>query len=193
MLVYIIRHGQSEGNRQQRNCGWSATPLSELGHRQAVERAGRIMKDVPLDRVYCSDLQRTRETAADALPGRELVLSPKIREISVGNLADYLFTENAERYGDAYWEACKAQDFSAYGGESQAEMKERVVSFIHDLEALEGLEHVAVVGHEGTVHQMMNYIVGNDILLEHLQVDNASVSVFAYENGTWRLVKFNLT
>ena len=40
MKVYFIRHGQSEGNRQRRHCGWSDTPLSELGHAQA-NAAGR--------------------------------------------------------------------------------------------------------------------------------------------------------
>ena len=35
MKVYFVRHGQSEGNRLNLHCGWSQTPLSQLGHQQA--------------------------------------------------------------------------------------------------------------------------------------------------------------
>ena len=66
MKVYFIRHGQSEGNRLHLHCGWSDTPLSELGHQQA-RAANAYLKDIPFDRIYCSDVPRARQTAADAL------------------------------------------------------------------------------------------------------------------------------
>ena len=193
MKVYFIRHGQSEGNRLSLHCGWSDTPLSELGHAQA-KAAGACLKDIPFDRVYCSDLPRARQTAADALPGCAPIYSEKLREISVGTLADRLIADVAAQYGDPYWEHVRQQDFSAYGGETQQQMRARLKSFFTDeLEKLEGLSHVAVFGHEGTVHQILNHAVGYDVLLEHLQVDNASVTVFSFEDGCWKLLKWNHT
>ena len=193
MKVYFIRHGQSEGNRLSLHCGWSDTPLSELGHAQA-KAAGACLKDIPFDRVYCSDLPRARQTAADALPGCAPIYSEKLREISVGTLADRLIADVAAQYGDPYWEHVRQQDFSAYGGETQQQMRARLKSFFTDeLEKLEGLSHVAVFGHEGTVHQILNHAVGYDVLLEHLQVDNASVTVFSFEDGCWKLLKWNYT
>ena len=193
MKVYFIRHGQSEGNRQSRHCGWSDTPLSELGHAQA-RAANAYLKDIPFDRIYCSDLPRARQTAADALPGCRPIYSAKLREIGVGTLAGRLIVDVAAQYGAPYWEAVRQQDFSAYGGETQQQMGERLKSFFtEELETLTGCENVAVFGHEGTVHQMMNHALGHDILLEHLQVDNASVTVFSCENGVWKLEKWNHT
>jgi broad specificity phosphatase PhoE len=193
MKVYFIRHGQSEGNRQNRHCGWSDTPLSPLGHEQA-RAAGTHLRDIPFDRIYCSDLPRARQTAADALPGCEPVYSPKLREISVGTLAGRRIVDVAAQYGAPYWEHVRQQDFSAYGGETQPEMCRRLKSFFtEELERLTDCAHVAVFGHEGTVHQMMSHAVGHDVLLEHLQVDNASVTVFSYENGCWKLLKWNYT
>ena len=193
MKVYFIRHGQSEGNRLSLHCGWSDTPLSELGHAQA-KAASACLKDIPFDRVYCSDLPRARQTAADALPGCAPIYSEKLREISVGTLADRLIADVAAQYGDPYWEHVRQQDFSAYGGETQAQMRARLKSFFTDeLEKLEGLSHVAVFGHEGTVHQILNHAVGYDVLLEHLHVDNASVTVFSFEDGCWKLLKWNYT
>ena len=193
MKVYFIRHGQSEGNRLNLHCGWSDTPLSELGHQQA-KAANAYLKDIPFDRIYCSDLPRARQTAEDALPGCEPIYSDKLREIGVGHLANNRIVDVAAKYGAPYWEHVKQQDFSAYGGETQAQMRERLKSFFTDeLEQLTDCEHVAIFGHEGTVHQIFNHAVGYDVLLEHLQVDNASVTVFSYENGCWKLLKWNYT
>ncbi len=190
--VYVIRHGQSEGNRLQLHCGWSETPLSELGHRQA-KGANDYLKVVPFDRIYCSDLPRAMQTAQDALPGCQPVYSDKIREIGVGSLAGRPIADCAAEYGAAYEQSVREQDFSAYGGETQQQMRQRVRSFIRELEQLQGLDCVAVFGHEGTVHQMLSYTLGYDVLLENLQIDNASVSVFSYENGVWKLLKWNHT
>ena len=189
MKVYVIRHGQSEGNRLEKNCGWSKTPLSELGRRQAA-RLGEALAGLRFDRVYCSDLVRAQETCALALPGYEPQYSPLLREIGVGELADVPIKENEERFGAMYAEAVQAQDFRPFGGESQEEMRERVQSFFRELEKTDA-EKVAVVGHEGTVHQLFNLTVGYPVLLEHLQIENASVSVFSFEKGVWKLVKFS--
>ena len=58
-------------------------------------------------------------------------------------------------------------------------------------------------GHGDVVHQTIliggqdgaldGHAIGHDVLLEHLQVDNASVTVFSYEDGCWKLLKWNYT
>lgn len=190
MNVYIIRHGQSEGNLQRRHCGWSQTPLSDLGHQQA-RQAGLLLKGISFDRVYSSDLLRARQTAEDALPGCRPILSDKLREVGVGSLAGRLISECASEYGAAYQEDIRRQDFSAYGGESQAEIAERMRLFAQELEQLRGVDTVAVFGHEGTVHQMLCYTLQADVLLEHLKISNSSISIFSYEHGIWRLIQWN--
>ena len=193
MKVYLIRHGQSEGNRLSLHCGWSDTPLSQLGHQQA-KAAGAYLRDIPFDRIYCSDLPRAMETAADALPGCQPIYSPLLREVSVGTLAGRLMADCAAEYGEVYDDANRRQDFSPFGGETQQQMCHRLHRFFTEvLEGLEGCDHVAVFGHEGTVHQMLCHALGYEVLLEHLQVDNASVTVFSYENGVWKLEKWNHT
>jgi len=191
MKVYIVRHGQSEGNRLEKNCGWSSTPLSELGHAQA-KAANAYLKDEKFDKIFCSSLPRAMQTCEDALPGSQPIYTDKIREISVGTLADKYIADNAAEYGDEYWESVKQQDFRQYGGESKQQMQARVIDFIHEIEALDGqCDKVAVFGHEGTVHQWFNYTVGYEVLLEHMQIQNASVSVFEYKDGNWSLVRFS--
>lgn len=192
MKVYVIRHGESEANRSKTYAGWAAVSLSRKGHAQA-KKLGEIWGDVSFDRVYSSDLLRARQTAHDVLPNCEPILSDKLRELNVGVLQGTSIRENELKYGETNDKAVKYQDFSAFGGESSADIRRRVFSFMQELEKLEGVERVAVFGHEGTVHQMIRYVLGCDMLLEHLQIDNTSCTVLAYENGVWRLVKFNST
>lgn len=189
MKVYFIRHGQSECNRLDLRCGWSQTPLSELGRKQA-KKANTYLQKIPFDKLYCSDLTRVRQTAQEALPGCKLVYSDRIREINVGSLSECSAQECQKKYGKIYDDAMRLQDFTAFGGESQQQMKERVGSFIRELEKEEA-QYVAVFGHEGTVHQMLEITLGQEILLEKLQIDNASVSVFEYLDGKWKLLQYN--
>ena len=157
MKVYLIRHGQSEGNRLHLHCGWSDTPLSELGHKQA-KAANAYLKDMPFDRIYCSDLPRARQTAADALPGCTPIYTAAIREVSVGTLAGRPEADCAAEYGAVYHESIRLQDFSAFGGETQQQMRERVRAFFREeLEPLaERADRKALCGMERTLYHCKN-------------------------------------
>jgi 2,3-bisphosphoglycerate-dependent phosphoglycerate mutase/probable phosphoglycerate mutase len=62
--VLIIRHGESEWNRERRWQGWLDAPLTERGVRQAHERARLLARSGFEPRlVHCSDLVRAHRTA----------------------------------------------------------------------------------------------------------------------------------
>jgi glucosyl-3-phosphoglycerate phosphatase len=62
--LLIIRHGESEWNREHRWQGWLDAPLTELGVRQAEERAATLAGSGFAPRiVHCSDLGRAHRTA----------------------------------------------------------------------------------------------------------------------------------
>ena len=81
MKLYLIRHGQSEGNVLQVFHGQFDYPLTAQGRREAL-LCGEKLRDVPLTRCYASDLRRARDTAALALRGRDVpvTLLPALRE-----------------------------------------------------------------------------------------------------------------
>ena len=47
MKLYLIRHGQSEGNVKDLWYGRSDLPLTELGRQQAAQ-VGQKLRDIPL-------------------------------------------------------------------------------------------------------------------------------------------------
>ena len=61
MKLYLVRHGQSNGNLSKRH-QHSDTPLSDLGKQQAKELAKRFAT-IPIDIILTSHYDRARETA----------------------------------------------------------------------------------------------------------------------------------
>ena len=60
--IFIVRHGQDEDNAKGILNGRRDMPLTELGREQAKIAGGKL-KDNQIDVIYCSPLQRTRQTA----------------------------------------------------------------------------------------------------------------------------------
>lgn len=63
MFIYLIRHGETDWNREDRLQGHSDIPLNNTGKAQARQIAERL-KEVGVCQIYSSDLSRARETAA---------------------------------------------------------------------------------------------------------------------------------
>lgn len=85
MIVYLVRHGQTEYNRQGKLQGNTDVPLNEYGREVAYATAERI-KDIPFDLVITSPLSRARETARILMGNRkvDILTDDRIREISFG-------------------------------------------------------------------------------------------------------------
>ncbi|NDJ19632.1 histidine phosphatase family protein [Myxacorys almedinensis] len=84
--LLLVRHGETEWNRQGRFQGQIDVPLNDNGRHQA-EQAGEFLKSVPIDYAVTSSMSRPRETAEIILkhhPGVPLALREDLREISHG-------------------------------------------------------------------------------------------------------------
>lgn len=88
MKLYLVRHGQSEGNVRQLWYGSSDLPLTPMGREQA-RQAGEKLRHIPLPVCYVSPLIRARDTAELVLAGRDgvpTVVEPDLREQHMGLL-----------------------------------------------------------------------------------------------------------
>lgn len=86
MRLYVIRHGETDWNRQGRMQGQTDIALNENGVRLARETA-EGMKEIPFDLCITSPLKRARQTAEIILQGREVpvLVEKRIQEISFGD------------------------------------------------------------------------------------------------------------
>jgi phosphoserine phosphatase len=82
----LVRHGETDWNRQQRFQGQIDVPLNAQGRIQA-QQAADFLATVPIDRAISSPMLRPKETAElilQAHPALSLELDDNLREISHG-------------------------------------------------------------------------------------------------------------
>ena len=79
MKVFMIRHGESETNRNGLWTGWLDVSLTEKGREEAVQ-VGKMLSKINFDKIYVSDPEI-------ALPTCEYETVSALREVNVGNIA----------------------------------------------------------------------------------------------------------
>ncbi len=105
--LVLIRHGESEWNKENRFTGWTDVDLSERGIKEAKE-AGKVLKENGFDfrLAYTSYLKRAIKTLNLVLEEMDLLWiqvekSWRLNEKHYGNLQGLNKAETAEKYGDA--------------------------------------------------------------------------------------------
>ena len=150
MYLYLVRHGQSEGNVVRTFHGQTDYPLTEKGREQARQAADKL-RDIPFSRCLSSDLSRARDTAAVCVAGRavEVELCPALREQDVGEMEGLSWDEMGERF-PGLREQYLSDWYSTLppGGEHPQAMMDRVSALVDGL-LLRG-EDVLLVGHFGS-------------------------------------------
>jgi broad specificity phosphatase PhoE len=152
--LVLIRHAQSTWNADGLLQGQADPPLSEEGRREAAALAplaGRF----PAERVVCSDMLRTRETAA-LLGHPSPRLDPRWREIGVGEWAGRPLAELPPGSQPAW----RGGPIAAPGGESWESLSARVVDALGDLRAAGG--SWLVVCHGGAIRATVAALTGVD-------------------------------
>jgi len=104
--IVLLRHGESQWNKENRFTGWTDVDLSEKGMVEA-KSAGKLMKEAgyEFDLVYTSVLKRAIRTMNLALDEMDLLWIPVIKtwrlnERHYGALQGLNKAETAQKYGD---------------------------------------------------------------------------------------------
>lgn len=152
MILYCVRHGESEFNAEKRIQGQTDVHLSALGQRQA-EAIAVALADVPLEAVFSSPLSRGYETARPIahIHGLEVRTDDRLKEIHAGIFQGLLWGE-IERTHPAEAKRWIAQepDFVIPGGESRRALMVRGRAALEAIRET-GLGQVAVVAHGGVL------------------------------------------
>lgn len=97
MKLYVIRHGQTNWNKEKRLQGKADVPLNENG-RTLAKIVGEKIKDIPFEFAVSSPLSRAMETARLALGGRDIPVYPdeRIGEMSFGDWEGLHYSDHTE-------------------------------------------------------------------------------------------------
>jgi probable phosphoglycerate mutase len=149
----LIRHGETDYNRQWRFQGHVDVPLNATGMAQA-ERLALRLRDEPIDLVVSSDLQRARATAAPLLAARPLPAQDDRgwREQAFGVLEGLVVPEVQHSHPElwALWTRHDA-DLAPPGGESNRVFHARVMHALRALAEAHAGARIAVFTHGGVL------------------------------------------
>lgn len=194
MILYLVRHGQSQGNVANTFHGQTDYPLTDLGRQQARQVAEKL-RPVAFSRCCASDLQRAWNTALACLEGREVVpeVCPGLREQFVGQLEDISLEEAERRFPGL--PAAYVNDWShtvPVGGESPAEMAQRVGDCVDEI--IRGGVDTLIAAHNGSLSLILIHLGlarEEQLLKPELIFQQGCYSAVEIENGKARLLCFN--
>lgn len=195
MFIYLVRHGETSWNAEQRILGATDVDLSESGARQA-ETLAEFLRDRPLRAVYSSDLRRAVRTAeALARPhGLGVRIHPGLREMNQGILEGLTFEELRERHPD-FLETWKKDPSSARipAGETLVQLQERAWATLRDLADAHAQETIAVVSHNLTIVAFLCRLLGLPLSrFRQLRQGYTGVNLIEYGRLGWAVHSLNV-
>jgi broad specificity phosphatase PhoE len=183
--IVMVRHGETDWNRERRFQGRADQPLNEAGRAQARELA-ELLRGEPVSAVYTSPLRRAGETA-EILAGN-FGLQPQpldaLLEIDVGAWEGLTIDEVRATYpgrADGDWRSGWDE------GETYDELSRRVLPALVELGTKHEGGHVLAVTHAGPLRAAIAASMGlsyDDARPLIAPLENCAVFRFAVQDGT---------
>lgn len=195
---YIVRHGETEWNLEQRLQGWLDSPLTQRGKEQASSLSAAL-RDIHFDACIVSSSGRALETARLLLVGRavELMIEDSLREIYLGNwqgkrVRDILMSEERTNYL-TYSE--RPELYIPSHTESFEAVTARAIHTLSSIAERFPTGKILVVSHGVTVKCIVNYVQQLDVadFWAGTWIEGTSVTELFIDKDEWRLGKIGCT
>ncbi|MEK9178223.1 MAG: histidine phosphatase family protein [Patescibacteria group bacterium] len=187
MRIYIIRHGQTTSDVENRYGGAYDDHLSEEGVRQAKELAEKI-SSFGIQKLFSSSLTRAKESAKilNEKLNVEVEATPNIRERNLyGKLSGMVRSEAKEKFPELV-EQLRDYRNTIEGAESYEDSKKRMIDAFEKI-AASNQEAVAVVTHGGPIKTIFREFLCKEIEnvsdcgFAELEVSNGNVELIRTE------------
>lgn len=196
--VLLVRHGETHWNRERRLQGWAPVTLSETGEQQADTLGVTIDQEYDIDKVYASDLPRTKQTAeiiTRHIP-LEITYAPGWRERDFGIAQGLTYSEFSRKLPELSLQTAgeDAIPCSPESGESLLDTKQRVLAAWRSLvDETDSSTTVLVVTHSGPLNLLLGELDNRSIVssfLDHSQ-DNCTINEVSVSDTDETIVKEN--
>ncbi len=194
--VLLVRHGQSapftEASPFPLVDGQGDPPLSSLGEWQA-ERVGARLAAEPINAIYATSLQRTRQTAAPLAGHLDLPITVEadLREVHLGVGEGGLFRKmSADGHPSTVAMRANREWGEVEGAESNAEFAGRTVPALQRLAAAHADELIAVFVHGGTIASLLGHALGIN-MFNLMGSRNSAISHIVVSGDQWIVRSFN--
>ncbi|MEO1068149.1 MAG: histidine phosphatase family protein [Cyanobacteria bacterium J06638_6] len=189
--LLLVRHGETEWNRQGRFQGQIDIPLNDNGRAQGA-KAGTFLKPVTLDAAYTSFMARPKETAEIILqhhPDLPLHSVEELQEISHGEWEGLYESEIESNYSGMLEQWQQAPEtVQMPGGENLEQVWQRSIAawkqIVADHSGGDTVQTVLVVAHDAVNKALLCHVLGlGPASFWRFKQGNGAVSVIDYPNG----------
>lgn len=192
--IVLVRHGETDWNREGRYQGSRDIPLNARGSRQAV-LLGQGLSAFRFTAAVASPLARAAQTAGHALAGRNVALrtDPRLQEIGHGEWEGLLKTEVEQRWPELWQHWRRApHEVTMPGGESLAQVQQRACAVLAEIAAAQPAGVVLMAAHDATNRTLLLHALGAPLSrFWCLKQDPTCVNVLQHAVGAWRVVALN--
>jgi probable phosphoglycerate mutase len=178
--LVLIRHGESEGNRERRFTRTPEVPLTPEGLEQARAAARWIASRFAPVRIVSSPFRRALQTSAALAEtlGLPIDVEPELREMSYGDLAGQPYEVGRGIRGvSPYW------DWRPPNGETLVEVLARAGAALDRLAAATPDDDIVVVSHGGVMRALWRHVTGD--WQSGSVVRNAGIVLVEHSRGTY--------
>jgi uncharacterized phosphatase len=181
VFIYLVRHGETDWNRERRIQGSSDIPLNSTGRAQA-KATGELLSRRQWDGIFASPLSRAMDTAQ--IIADEIGLAAPVAVAAVVE----------RRYGDAEGRTGSEVDelypgtSEVPGRESREAVIERALPALVELAERNHGKSIIVVAHGGVIAAILAAVAPER---PRTPIVNGSVHSFRHDDGALYLVNFD--
>lgn len=196
--IILVRHGETELNREKKFFGWQDPELNSKGINQA-ENAGKNLKEI-LKKIsdeeiefFSSPLKRAVQTA-EAINSRswDINFDESLKELNFGIFEGLSYEEIIEKYpkqSEIAFE--KWQEYNFETGESPQDLQRRTVTFLEEKINLE--KTTIIVAHWGVINCILSHLFSRELdSYWKFSLKNGGIAVIGFDNSFPVLEGFNI-
>ncbi|MGJ8690687.1 MAG: histidine phosphatase family protein [Gammaproteobacteria bacterium] len=185
MRVHLIRHGETNWNKEKRVQGHSESTLTPQGQQQARDLAPTLRQH-PITKVYCSSSIRTRQTCELLFSNNpiETLYNDELREIYLGPWEGKLQSEIRSLYPEQFENFFHApEQFAQLEAETFEEVQQRGLKMLKQILSDDSAQEVAIVSHGVLIKSLLCYLENRPLaqLWEPPIMHNCAHSIIATE------------
>ena len=196
--LFLVRHGETIANAENRYQGSSDYPLSDIGLSQA-KQLHQLIKDIPFSQVFSSDLQRSVLTAEIASGGKNPQQVSQLRERHFGVWENLKATEIKETWPELHkqWTTNPVNTIIP-GAETHEEVFSRVregLAVVHsNYQSTAEPENFLAVFHGGINRYILCHYLGLTIdSFWKISQDNCCINLIEFNNNHPTVTLLNYT
>jgi len=182
----LVRHGETDWNKQSRLQGQEDVPLNELGRQQAHE-SGLHLKDDYWDAIISSPLSRAYETSEiiqnQLYQSTPIYTLDQFKERAFGEASGLTIEELREKYPNrTYPNQEEWEDFKA-----------RVFSGIDEVQARFTGQKFLLVAHGAVINCILSVLSNGEVGSGKTRLINACISHIEHIDQIWNIKSYNKT